>query len=358
MKSSSQRIVELDGLRAFAAWVVAIYHMSLYSGALPQGPTWVSRPVTFTGEHGVDVFFIISGFIITRLLLRERERFGSVSLSGFYARRFFRIVPPFATYLLVLAGLRALGAVLISNRNLLWSGLFLQDVAPYDARGWLVGHTWSLSVEEQFYLIFPPVLCYLGFRARGTLIGLGGFYALCVGSLILSEALGRHFGPAWASVKCLYYFRYIVVGVVIAIHDRRVLGVLENKSRFVPAALAIGIIWMAGLRPTGIGLRVLVAAIEPCVCGLFVMWFVANPSRCATLRNPVIQWFGACSYSVYLWQQLFAGPAYCYHGWSPTWAIPSIVAIAACAGASYYLIERPGIRVGHAVSARRRAQKK
>jgi len=77
MKSAaSHRIMELDGLRAFAVGVVVLYHMSQYSGSLPKGPSYLFEVVTSLGFHGVAIFFIISGFIITRLLMREREKAG------------------------------------------------------------------------------------------------------------------------------------------------------------------------------------------------------------------------------------------------------------------------------------------
>jgi peptidoglycan/LPS O-acetylase OafA/YrhL len=173
----------------------------------------------------------------------------------------------------------------------------------------------------------------------------------------LGDSLSRHFGSIWGGIAALYYFRYIIVGVVIALYERRFLGFLAGKSRFIPALLAAVVIATDLFRTPNFCLRTLMAATEPCICGLFVMWFVANPSRCAFLRRPVVQWFGACSYSIYLWQQLFTGPAFCYKGWQPSSAALCIIAIVLCAGLSHYLIERPGIRLGRILSYRRMGAK-
>jgi peptidoglycan/LPS O-acetylase OafA/YrhL len=82
------------------------------------------------------------------------------------------------------------------------------------------------------------------------------------------------------------------------------------------------------------------------------MWFMQNPSRCAFLRLAAVQWVGACSYSIYLWQQLFTGSESHYHGWNLARSPFAAVAILACAGVSFYLIERPSIRLGKIISNR------
>jgi peptidoglycan/LPS O-acetylase OafA/YrhL len=91
---------------------------------------------------------------------------------------------------------------------------------------------------------------------------------------------------------------------------------------------------------------------------LFVMWCVQNPSRCSLLRWPVVQWIGACSYGIYLWQELFTGPANVYHGWNVAQSfLLASIAILICAGMSHYLIEQPCIRLGRSLSNRLRPLK-
>lgn len=353
LSSRSKRIPELDGLRAFAVISVVLFHMCNFAGSIPRGPYWIAAIVPFLGLGGVSVFFIISGYIITTLLIRENTSSGQVSLKAFYIRRFLRIVPPFVIYLLGLLVFRALGTIQVSNSNIFWSALFLGDTALLDSQAWFVAHTWSLSVEEQFYVIFPPFLCIIvGFRARLVILAMGVLYGLCLVSFKLSHELALRVTPQWISLSSLYHFRHIIVGVVLATNGTSFLSFLSNRSRTWPLSFALFAFMLFMLQQIQVPsiVSVLIAAIEPCFCGLFVMWFMQNPDRCRILRVPIIQWIGACSYSIYLWQQLFTAPAHFYFGWEFGQSLLSIIAILFFATASFYLIEKPSIRLGLALS--------
>jgi peptidoglycan/LPS O-acetylase OafA/YrhL len=353
MRPRENRIPELDGLRAFMVMFVVLFHMTDYGGSLPRGSVWIGNVIACLGPSGVHVFFIISGFIITTLLLREKVAVGHVSLKAFYIRRFFRIVPPFAVFLIALFGMAAVGVISISSQNLMWSAMFLGDTAFPDPKDWFVAHTWSLSVEEQFYLGFPPLVCLIfGFRSRITIYFLCVFYGISVLSLKLANELSIHVAPQFVRIAALYHFRYIIVGVLLALHGRPALDVVTGRSRMVPLFLAVSIISMQLYSGPSKIVSLVVAAIEPGICGLFVMWFIQNPSRCASLRLPAVQWIGACSYGIYLWQQLFTGTKSLYHGWNLAQSPLAVVAIVVCAGISFYLIERPSIQLGRRISSR------
>ena len=163
------RFGALDGLRALAILAVLIHHSALAQ----EGGAW-SR-----GFLGVDLFFVISGFLITTLLLRERDRAGAISLRGFYWRRALRILPLY--YLVVtLAGIYFvigrghLEALQIWPAYYLFFANFLTEHIP------TLYPTWSLSMEEQFYLIWPLVMIWLPPRYWGGCAGWGG--AQCGGS--------------------------------------------------------------------------------------------------------------------------------------------------------------------------------
>jgi peptidoglycan/LPS O-acetylase OafA/YrhL len=352
MPPRGNRIPELDGLRAFMVMFVVVFHMTDFAGSLPRGPDWIGNVVGCLGAIGVNVFFIISGFIITTLLLREKNAAGHVSLLAFYIRRFFRIIPPFTIYLITLLVMAATGVISISRQNLFWSAFFLGNTGFPDSNDWFVAHTWSLSVEEQFYLIFPPLLCVVfGFRSRLFIYVLCIFYGFSLVSLKVAHELSIHVARQWISLAGLYHFRYIIVGVLLALHGSRVRAILTGRSRTLPLFLGLAIISMELYNmPSKIG-SLLIAALEPGICGLFAMWFMQNPSRCAILRWRAVQWIGACSYSIYLWQQLFTGSTSLYHGWNLAQSpLAAAVSIVACAGISFYLIERPSIRLGRFIS--------
>jgi peptidoglycan/LPS O-acetylase OafA/YrhL len=108
----------------------------------------------------VDVFFVISGFIITLLLLRERERRGTVSVPGFYLRRVLRIVPAYLMFLVFVAVLGMSRVIELPAVSLLVAVTYTTSI--FAMRTWELGHTWSLSVEEHSYLIWPVLVKFCG----------------------------------------------------------------------------------------------------------------------------------------------------------------------------------------------------
>jgi peptidoglycan/LPS O-acetylase OafA/YrhL len=151
---------ELDGLRAVAVLAVVLYHLHG-----PQAPI-------LGGFLGVDLFFVLSGFLITRLLLEDHRRRGSISLRSFYRRRMARLFPALAVVLAFVT----LDAVTIGSggpRTQLLAGV--AATIGYSANWlWGTGHAfgtldamWSLSVEEQFYVVWP--FAFLLIMRRGTI---------------------------------------------------------------------------------------------------------------------------------------------------------------------------------------------
>src|SRR5689334_14663285 len=149
----------LDGLRAVSIVLVFTDHIHQMVPALPQ--------ILIGGFYGVDVFFVVSGFLITSLLLEERERFGSVSLKQFYFRRALRLLPALFGILLVTCALGLfLGSLATVNlspfRLLSIIAYFMNWVRAFETpQSWFLGHFWSLSVEEQFYSAWPLSLLVL-----------------------------------------------------------------------------------------------------------------------------------------------------------------------------------------------------
>ena len=146
-------IASLDGLRAVAIGIVILSHTRSFL------PPWIAKSGLFRyvvggGLHGCPDIFVLSGYLITTLLLREYERTGTVSLRRFYARRSLRIFPPFYAYL------RSARHPL-DRRHTFGTLAYLscgRDVYRYDSphpQGWQLLHTWSLSIEEQFYFLWP-----------------------------------------------------------------------------------------------------------------------------------------------------------------------------------------------------------
>jgi peptidoglycan/LPS O-acetylase OafA/YrhL len=351
------RIPSLDGLRAVSIVMVMWTH---FVPMVARGsPGWI-RTARET-RVGVDVFFVISGFLITLLLLRESDREGSISLRGFFARRALRLVPAFAAYLGFVAVYSGLGYASVSPTDWALAMTYTSDLVTFLGRSspWVFAHLWSLSVEEHFYLAWPVVLVALGRRRALT--------ALMV-VLALSPAVRVYLRQEfpWPVMCGLLKFATparldpIAAGCLLAYfrHDRSLITLRRPCGRadvvrwtcaIVLAGSAVGLTAMglfeAALRPT------LMAAV---IAGLVhhVVTHPTSPAGRLLNSRPMVA-LGVLSYSLYLWQQPFLdGPGpLAMSRW------PANIPLAlACAIASHLLIERPFLqlkdRIGsHAPSA-------
>jgi peptidoglycan/LPS O-acetylase OafA/YrhL len=349
----TNRILELDGLRAIAVIAVIIFHMWGWAGAIPKTNPIVNSLISCFGPAGVYVFFVISGFIITSLLIREQNERGSISLSAFYIRRFFRIIPPLVGYIVGLFLLTQIGYLSVKPINYVWSLLFLGNYGLFDGIGEnFLGHTWSLSIEEQYYLILPPIMItILRFRMRPINNLLIVLFCISLLSLNIAKTLSVHVYPGLINIAAFFKFRYIIVGVLIALHRGLVQKLVANKSAFLSVTLLL-LIFIIHEYPFPSLLGLLLNGVEPLLWGLFIMWFVENPDKCAFLRWRIVQWIGTCSYSIYLWQQLFTNPATSYNEATISTSPLAIVPILLTGAISYYLIEKPNIRLGRYVSTK------
>jgi len=144
-------------LRAVSVLLVIAGHAALYG---PSSPGWRLFSLLFlNAEIGVTWFFVISGFLITTLLLRELSTTGQISLKSFYIRRALRILPPFYALICVVLLLKYAFALAVPGQRIWTAATFTYNIVKHPAWGsWWLGHTWSLSVEEQFYLCWPLLL--------------------------------------------------------------------------------------------------------------------------------------------------------------------------------------------------------
>jgi peptidoglycan/LPS O-acetylase OafA/YrhL len=335
--SPRERIPSLDGLRAVAILLVVVYHFA----NTQKAPLWHGRTWTMIGGAGVDVFFAISGFLITTLLLRERGRTGSVSLRGFYARRCVRILPALFAYLAVMALFDRLGWIQVPLRD--WVAALTYTVNFVPGVSLPLAHIWSLSVEEHFYLIWPILFIVAGARQS----------AWIAGACLLLEPVIRHlsfrFAAGYIDIDFATFTRLdaIAGGCLLAqlaesSRARRLLRLVEAKPLLsVAIALAVVVCSIVVLSRSGkytITLKPTVHALAICV----VLW---SAVRCPNtvvgrlLNFAPLAWIGRLSYSLYLWQEVFLDRT---NGgrWMCQFPQNLILAFGA-AIASYYLIEQP-----------------
>ena len=177
----ANRLAPLDGLRAIAVlWVVA-FHGVLFFGphvAAPALAALVTRPwahAALQGDLGVDLFFVLSGFLIARMLLDERAEAGSIRLGRFWARRALRLMPAYWAALALVALLFPV------NRETAWTNvLYLNNFVSFDHA--FMGWAWSLAIEEQFYLLAPLLLLAIGPPRTWHLALFAGLAALGLGA--------------------------------------------------------------------------------------------------------------------------------------------------------------------------------
>ncbi len=149
----SGRIPSLDGLRAVAIVLMMTAHIwqTKHFPSRLANAAWGVH-----GEVGVEIFFVISGFLITMLILREIEKRGRVDVKGFYVRRGLRILPAYFAYLGVVALLQYFRLTWIRPKD--WIAAVTYTTNFVVEPRWEIGHLWSLSVEEHFYLMWPLVM--------------------------------------------------------------------------------------------------------------------------------------------------------------------------------------------------------
>jgi peptidoglycan/LPS O-acetylase OafA/YrhL len=321
-----KRIPSLDGLRAISIALVMLSHLIKWKH--------VSLPVLQAyGDLGVHVFFVLSGYLITDLLLRESERTSSIDLPTFYLRRAFRIFPAAFVFLAVV--------VVLYWREMRWvhvaAAVFY--VANLDlSRPWIFGHLWSLSIEEQFYLLWPVAL--KKWQRHRVAILIGVFVGTPVMRAIL-YAIKAH-GPVTASLPVVS--DQLAIGCLLAIFAKR----LPRIPGYIALLMTVVAIILPLYPATSAGrslfmLFVLRPLLHVSIAGI-VLHVIQVPY--AALNLEPVAWLGKISYSLYLWQELFCSNPYLHYGY--ILVVPAI----ACACLSFYLVEQPMLRVRERISAR------
>ena len=152
------RILGLDGVRAIAALMVVVTHLHIFVAWHDSGSPLYSL---VWGVNGVKIFFVLSGFLITHLLLTEQEKHGRIQLKLFLIRRSLRIFPLFYLFILSLMIAGIFFETKTSGYQLLISSIYGFNFIPRADYNITLGHTWSLAVEEHFYLIWPPLVIFI-----------------------------------------------------------------------------------------------------------------------------------------------------------------------------------------------------
>ena len=343
---SPNRIASLDGLRAVSIALVLFSHL--------VGTDYFPLPVEVgrffgLGELGVRVFFVISGFLITNLLLQEMGKTGRIHLGKFYFRRTFRIFPPYYALILILIILSIPGWIGLTSLDALTALTYTANY--YNERSWNIGHTWSLAVEEQFYLLWPAVLLLAG--KRKGLIAAAALIVFCPLIRLLLWYLAPDARPG-IGARFETVADSLAVGVVLAgirpwLSQQSFYSRILNSRLIILAPVAVLLASALHDRPRLsflFGFSLMNFGIA-----LTLDWCVTNSEgRIGRFLNwrPIV-FIGVMSYSIYLWQQLFLNR---YSDSFVTKFPLNIVLVGLSALASYYVVERPSLRMRQKLETR------
>ncbi|HIA54316.1 MAG TPA: acyltransferase [Candidatus Melainabacteria bacterium] len=336
----SGRIPRLDGLRGIAIILVLLAHSHSTTGFQPDIP--VVRTILGMGTVGVDLFFVISGFLITTLMLREVERHGSLNLRAFYVRRSLRIFPAYFTYLFFLFLLQTIGRVDLSSTDWITA---LTYIVNFNAdRPWEIGHIWSLSIEEHFYLLWPMLFCLVGHRSAARSCAIVIVLVCLLRCVLVVVPYDLTIDLKWTFLRIdTIAFGCLLACVVRKDSWRKVLDNIIH-FRWTGALLLMALIVALVIPDFSWRLSIAVATCLKSISLTGLVWLAVrwNDSRIGSfLQMRWLERIGVMSYSIYLWQQLFLHP----HDSSFVQTFPQNVLLAVFVGfLSYRLVETPFLK--------------
>jgi peptidoglycan/LPS O-acetylase OafA/YrhL len=332
----------LDGLRAISIGIVVAGHALI-------GTQWVNL---FYGRIGVEIFFVISGFIITTLLLKEKVRTGRISLRLFYIRRALRIFPVAYLYLLCLIILNQFTSIHTTLPMLLGAGLYVGNFPV--ANNWQTSHFWSLAVEEQFYLVFPFILVS---SIRKYLLVIA-FVLVTLPFIVMLSTSPPDTGIIHKGLRTLVYLlgygtSAILIGSLTAILlFKGIIGSTFKPKRWLTKQL---VNWVSILvficawtldEPNVLNWNLRIYIFPALIACVIVLTLKNADYFSKFLNHPLIVKIGVLSYSIYIWQQLFTQDQPWKLPFSPHVALAiNMILLGIVSYASYTLYEKKFLKL-------------
>jgi peptidoglycan/LPS O-acetylase OafA/YrhL len=335
-------VPELNGLRGYAIIFVMVFH----TGRILLG-----------GYIGVDIFFVLSGFLITSLLVQEYDSYGRVQFRNFYLRRVLRLAPALCMLLLIYSVL----SFIFLDGDKLESNLIDSLIALFYSTNWarafaihppdFLGHTWSLSIEEQFYIIWPMLLIILlrFVKSRRHII-------LIVASLAIAALVLRIYmtytGYPFARIingtdtKADALLTGCLLGLVLSFNllSVKVQQLFAKYLRYITPACAIVLIYLGTAMRINNPLTYYLGflGVELCTAVIILDIFISERGIIKyLLSGKIIVWIGSISYGLYLWHFPVFKTMQALH--APTLSVMTIGMASSflLAAISYYCLEKP-----------------
>jgi peptidoglycan/LPS O-acetylase OafA/YrhL len=335
-RSFSGRLPSLDGLRAAALFSVLLNHANGTLGFPRPVAAVLDHPLFGFSELGLKFFFIISGFMITLLLLREYEQQGTIDWTRFVIRRSARIFPGYFTFVALVTILGAVGVLSIESDSVVRALTF--TVYTTGERSWELGHLWSMGMQEHFYLVWPLLFMFHGKRGASK-FAVATILVFFTGRLVAATMAPGSFTIFSYGTS----FDTLALGCLFALHRER-LSRLPWFNRLVGSRAWIAAFFFAGNLAGLLGYRPSLLLRLPLISIAILLMIercVRRPQGLAgrILNARLMAYVGGASFSIYLWQQIFLHRA----SSALLTSFPVNIVVAIAVGLlSHHLIERPG----------------
>lgn len=341
--TKSKIIPSLNGLRAISIILVIFSHVGILNDTLHK---FFPLLILESGALGVNVFFAISGYLITKLLLDEEKKYGRVSLTNFYKRRTLRIFPAYYFLLLVYFILQKYQLIFLSNQSWI-TALTYTKYFNHSADG-ISEHLWSLSVEEHFYLLWPFAFVFLPSKRSFILI-------IFIIIVPLIRIYGYSHTIPYFEIDNLTIFQRadsLMAGCLLAIHYDKFCLYTEKIFKAVKFPLLFILLLLVAIicidemnKAYGLHLGIITipflgqsGTITIAVILMLIIYSINYSGWWFTfLNNRVMDYIGRLSYSLYLWQQVIIFGSLGYISKKPY----VFLAIFIAANFSYFIIEKP-----------------
>ncbi|NVK26797.1 MAG: acyltransferase [Flavobacteriia bacterium] len=303
-----------NGLRSYSILLVIVTHLGI-AHSLESGSYMKERVFYFfSGPAGVNIFFALSGFLITHLILKEIQRYGHFNIKNFFARRFIRLLPPIIPFYLALFIFMQLGYVRETYLGLLASVFYLYNFVPKAKILWSteLSHTWSLAVEEQFYLIWAFFYRFLS--RKQIMIWIIILLLACIAANYIWPIIPVTIkGETYTLDQIAFIKRWIIpamgpilLGALFAILNHYHFD--KVKARF-SSQLSLVLGFLVLCSPFYIpGFLLPLKAMTHALGAVFILVWVYHNQESKFVR--ILEWgplryIGVISYSLYIWQGFF-----------------------------------------------------
>ncbi len=330
-----REFVGFDALRAFSVLLVILSHTGLLGRAYEAAPILTAAVSVFNANFGVKTFFVLSGFLITSLLIAEHREAGRIDIPAFMLRRALRILPLYVVISTLAVVLMCLGIARPAWIAALYSLFYVYNFLPHANEVNYLNHLWSLAVEEQFYIFWPFVfgLAFGNRRMAINLVAIGLIGACCARMWAgYGSELQTHSPSLWTIPAILP----IMAGSVFAIN-------IDTASAYLRSGLALMlslcVICAPFMGTPGPAADILTAF---GICGV-IAWVYLNQSNALVRRldSGIIGYIGTISYGLYMWQGMLTGNgSYRDANWPPNIWI-GVALTFPVAALSYRYFERP-----------------